>query len=62
MMKPNWADTRHHPPGSDKAISQRKAVSEGYDVAQCKSPVKIFIPQRSAKDCAKVPGISRGCK
>lgn len=34
-----WANAKGPKPGSDRAISQRKAISEGYQAA--KSPCKI---------------------
>ncbi len=44
-------------PGSTKAISQRKAVSDGYDVASDAPPVKTGYPRgETGKVC--VPGFT----
>jgi len=47
--------------GSERAISQRKAVSDGYEVAEVKSPVNLNQKHGRAKHCVDVPRLTNGC-
>lgn len=58
----HWTHAPGTKRGSERAISQRKAVSDGYEVADMKSLVKLNQEHRAARHCVEVPGMTRGCK
>ena len=45
-------------PGSDKAISQRKAINEGYEAAPSKRCVKLGFGEPKSSGRNHVPGLS----
>ena len=47
--------------GSERAISQHKAISDGYEVAEVKSPVNLNQKHGRAKHCVEVPRFTKGC-
>ena len=44
-------------PGSDKAISQRKAINEGYEAAPSERRVKLHIKEPKSSGRNHVPGL-----
>lgn len=54
----NWASRPHHPPGNDRAMRQKKAIADGYAMAQSPSPVKVDLPNRTTGG-VEVPGWTR---
>lgn len=54
-----WADAKGPKPGNNRAISQRKAISEGY--AAAKAPRSVHTSQKQSETGgAHVPGWTEG--